>query len=398
MSTKIGANQRCPCGSGRKYKKCCDGAGVEVRGLPHTHAERESALAKLESFIDEQLGDEEDAAFEDFWGRFFEREGELPPDLLENSNAVEETWFAFDCEIADGVRPVDQLLARVELTPGERSFLEAMRRSTMHLYEVIEVVPGSSITLRDLVEGSVVTVAERMASRTVSRHECLAARVIPRGCSGRPEIERGLLPIPLPLRDRLVEHVKAQRAEFLRDEPGKTIVACDKELPPVFHDAWVGSIFEPAVPALANTDGETMVLTRVSFHVADPDALGRALDAAKGEGLIRTGEGAWIWVGKNSKGDDTTLANLQLGSELLTLEANSVERGVRARDLVERLLGTSVRHRGTIHEDMRRKVVEAVTARALGREPDEPRAPSEALDPNAADALVSELYSRHYRA
>lgn len=27
---KVGRNERCPCGSGRKYKRCCGGSGVSV--------------------------------------------------------------------------------------------------------------------------------------------------------------------------------------------------------------------------------------------------------------------------------------------------------------------------------------------------------------------------------
>lgn len=51
-------------------------------------------------------------------------------------------------------------------------------------YEVTDTVPGTSMTLRDLVEGTVVTVNERSASREVARHSCLAARVLPRGYTG----------------------------------------------------------------------------------------------------------------------------------------------------------------------------------------------------------------------
>ncbi|MBX3231385.1 MAG: SEC-C domain-containing protein [Labilithrix sp.] len=56
---KTGPNQSCPCGSGKKYKKCCGGPNAPVRssGLPHTQAERAAAIQKLEEFIDRAFVD-----------------------------------------------------------------------------------------------------------------------------------------------------------------------------------------------------------------------------------------------------------------------------------------------------------------------------------------------------
>lgn len=398
MSTKIGPNERCPCNSGKKYKKCCGGAGTAGRGLPHTRADRESAWAKLEAFIEERYGEDDEYASDEFWDRFLDREDELPPDMLEMSYGAYDAWFAFDCLIDGETRIIDELLKQVELTPGERGFLEAMRRTTMRLYEVTDTVAGSTITLRDIVEGDVVTVAERSASRSVSRGDCFAARIISRGCSGRPEIERGLLPIALSVRDRVVDAIKEYRKQFLRDEPGRSIDACYRELPPVFHTTWLGSIFEPAIPKLTNTDGEAMLLTRLSFHADDRASLERALDGAAAHGLARSGEHAWTWDGKNAAGADVSLGTLKLEGDLLLVEVNSAARGTRVRELIERIAGAAVRHRATTHEDLHQKLVEAVTARALGREPAGVEGSPVAVEPDVADALVAQHYSRHYRA
>ena len=40
----IGRNEPCPCGSGRKYKKCCLATGG---GAPYTQADRDIALQRL---------------------------------------------------------------------------------------------------------------------------------------------------------------------------------------------------------------------------------------------------------------------------------------------------------------------------------------------------------------
>lgn len=402
MSKKLRPNEPCPCQSGRKYKKCCGGPNSKTAmvGLPHTRADRTSAFEKLDFFINELYEDEGEEAFGEFWGRRLEHEDELSEGLLAMSNDVQDMWFAFDCELDDGSYVIDEFLVQAQLNGGERSFLTAMRKSSMHLYEVTEVVPGTSLTLRDLVEGDVVTVHERSGSRTLVRHDCLAARILPRGCSGQPEVERGLLPIPSLLREEVLEQVTGLRNEYLTENLGAPLDGFYKQLPPFFHGIWISSIFEPQVPRLSNTDGEEVVITRVSFHAKAVDKLRAALASAEHEGLRPEGNDVWSWSGKNSSGEDTTLGRLELRKGLLMLEANSVERGNRGRALVERLAGVAVLHRSTTHEDLRSKVVEEVTARALGQElPDTGVGPtSAALDPDVAEALVMDQYARHYRA
>lgn len=128
MTKKVRPNEPCPCGSGRKFKKCCNGPGAPAAagGLPHTQADRASAFEKLDFFIDELWDDEEEAAFEAFWGRHGKREDELPKDLLVMSQDVLEAWFAFDYEVDHGVRVIDGFLKQAVLSGSERSFLMAM--------------------------------------------------------------------------------------------------------------------------------------------------------------------------------------------------------------------------------------------------------------------------------
>jgi hypothetical protein len=77
----VGRNDPCPCGSGKKYKKCCQASAVV--GFGYTKTDRELALVTLERFMDgpgwEGLAGDAEAAF---WG-------ELDPE--ETSAAEDET-------------------------------------------------------------------------------------------------------------------------------------------------------------------------------------------------------------------------------------------------------------------------------------------------------------------
>lgn len=367
--------------------------------LPHTSMERRTALEKLDAFVNECLRAEYAEAFKLFWGRFYERERELPSEYAILSCDAEDAWFHFDYELSGGVRVVDEFLDGARLTSGERAFLNGMSKSTLRLYEVIDTVPGESMTLRDLFEDDLVTVRERSGSRTIARASCLAARIIEQGCSGLPEIEHGVLHIPDLSRAATLESVSKLRDTYLRDHPGDSLAGFYKVLPPLLHEVWLASIFETTVPELRNTDGESMVITRISYHVLNEQRTLEMLEAAEVEGITNNGSRRWSWSGKNAAGREVSLGTIELADGILTAEVNSVERGVRVRELLERVCGESLYYRGTTHEDMQRSVREQVVAKTLGKLPDdEGPAAVERLDPDVAEALAVQAYSAHYRA
>lgn len=213
-----------------------------------------------------------------FWGRFFDDAGELPEHLAMLSQDVEDLWFAFDHMGDRGMPIVDTFLADAELGEGERAFLTVLRQSSMRLYEIVDAVPGVSLTLRDAIEGGQVTVTERSGSRTIGRHMYVAARVVPREPSGGPEIEAGMLHVPGLVKDQVIAQLREHRARFLDEHRGAPLDDFYKTMPPFFHEVWAGSFFDAHVPAV-KTDGEDMIPTTVQFDVEDPGTVARALDA-----------------------------------------------------------------------------------------------------------------------
>jgi hypothetical protein len=394
--SKIGANDPCPCGSGKKFKKCCRDNAV---GLIYTSNDRVSAFAKLDFFIDELMVDEEEEAYEEFWGRYLDGADELGPDLARLSNDAYDLWFAFDRIGDDGVAAVDLFLEQADLSHGERAFLTSLRRSTMRLYEVDDLVPGVSMTLRDVVEGGPVTVNEGSGSKSIDRYEWVAARVVPRGPSGGAEIEAGLLHIPPLVKEATLESVRRARRTFLREHPSASTADFYKTLPPLFHEVWAGSLLEPAVPHLHNTDGEEMIVTRVHFDVVDAGSLSEALDGHAEFEL--DGESTYRWIGNNSRGEPVLLGRIERREAILLIETNSVERSARGKSLLEGLAGEAIRHRATTHENLRRTVQEAAKARFLAGgqgEGEDGSSREPAIPPEAAEALVLGSYSKHYRA
>jgi hypothetical protein len=392
---KLGRNEPCPCGSGKKLKKCC---GDPRAAVLYTSIDRQNALEWLNEWIDTFAEGEWEDAADDLWGRYLDQADELPPELMQFSQAVEDMWCAFDYIGERGAPLVDAFMAEAEVGDGERAFLTALRNSSMRLYEVVDAVPGVSLTLRDAIEGGQVTVNERTGSRMISRHEYVAARVVPRGPSGGPEIEAGLLSMPGLVKDSVAEQLREHRARFLDEHRGASIDEFYKTMPPFFHDVWVGAFLDPYVPTPKTTDGEDMIPTEVQFDVSDGDAVSRALDDHPE--IERNGE-IWTWCGKNREGKTITLGTLERRGERLVLETLSVERADRGREMLESIAGSALRHRATSHDNLHRAVKERLRAKYLrgeDSEPDESGVGDHGLSPEIVEPLILGHYATHYRA
>ena len=64
-------------------------------------------------------------------------------------------------------------------TVSARRYLEALRDSHVSLYEIVDIDPGRSVTVRDLLlGGEAVTVDERLGSKSLRRWDRVAARIV----------------------------------------------------------------------------------------------------------------------------------------------------------------------------------------------------------------------------
>jgi len=389
--TKLGRNDPCPCGSGLKYKRCCL---AKRAAAPFTQEERVSAVGKLRDFADEELGPEDDEAYDAFYGpwRDDERFEALGGEWMELSESVYDMWFFLDRAVDGRRRAVDVFLDRdPPLSAGERRYLELARETSLRLYEVEDAAPGTSVTLRDVAAGTRLVVHERLGSRTMDRHALVAARVMPRGASGQPEIEAGFLHIPDLIREAVVSQLAAHRESYRREKRGSDEKGFDEAAPPFVHEAWMSCLIDPPLPRLKNMDGDDISITRVRFEVADPDGLEAALDGAQDVAREEEGKAAWLWSGKGPRGEPIVPGRIACSGQSLQLECNSAPRGERGRAMIEALAGERARHLSTSHESVAMAVRDGLRS-------DEPAAEAASgLSREAQEALTLDALARHYR-
>jgi hypothetical protein len=182
--SKIGRNDPCPCGSGKKYKHCClkkEAAGKsEALGRDRSW---DTMVDKLLDFSREARfrGDLE-AAFDLFWNKTYtlEQSGELAPPQIMNFL----DWYVHDYQTStDGRRIVELFLQERgrALSEQERNLLRADADALLSAYKVTRVEQGKTIELLDVFQNSEVELPHTPSLRGVEEGQLLLARLVTAG-------------------------------------------------------------------------------------------------------------------------------------------------------------------------------------------------------------------------
>jgi hypothetical protein len=279
------------------------------------------------------MKEEEQEAYDIFYDKLDETFDALAPEWLEQSYPVYNMWLYVDHRLSKNAYLVDRFLEQnPSISPGERLYLELLRNTTMRLYEIVDLSPGESVTLRDdVLNDNRTTVREQQGSRSMHKYGLIAARIVAFGPSGKPEMEMGVLQIPDLIRKPVISQLTSHHKTYRRKHPQARETEFFKEMTPFLHDAWISCILNPPTPRMTNTDGEDIVETSVRFAVDDSVCLEAAFDGAKAIERTLEDKSTWIWTGKNQKEKPVTLGQLILKGKTLTLTCNSTQRAERGR-------------------------------------------------------------------
>jgi hypothetical protein len=350
------------------------------------------------------------------------------PDLLGEDAHAQLIGCAFEDFLTrefgpDGRNIVDDYLERRGWTEpvAAKRYLQALRRSVMSVYEVVDTTPGSHFVARDLVRGGEpVRVGDKLGSRSVARWDRLAARLLPIG--GGTEMAGGALLLDFDDAAAVVEAIaelgKGLGGTIGRQAAREGVPREAAEAAPLITGTWLASALEQArggpLPELVNFDGEELVLCEVRFPLADPARAGEVaarLDRLADLHRDEPGEPAWTWTAtaKAARGKaraagrkalklgtldaegGPVLGSARLEGEAVVLEANSVERAERGRGMLRGALGALVRAPLTSMRTPEQLLAER-SAEDGGAGVGEPPLP-----PEEAEAVMREVMDQHYR-
>jgi hypothetical protein len=349
---KIGRNDSCPCGSGKKYKVCC-GAAPESESPEILAWRRLSRFTrtygqKLLDFIEDAHGP---GAIPEAWDEFT-LWNEEPFDPRSPQVTLFYPWLFHvwrpltgDTEVETrclhSIPPSQAYLiaCRKNIDPLLYRYLSACLDSPFGFFEVVSVDPGRGMQLRETLTEAAYSVLEQSASKSLQPGDTVYGMVVE--CDGVVMLEAcAPFVIPVRMKPRILE----QRELLLEDEvlarqelaamadedralggdadeegrdreiakrPGPPSAADDEMTLDKFalfrHDVsnrelyWEleQALVNPAPPVLHNTDGDRLSMQRLIFAIDSPaDAFEALHSLAIGdsrEDLLRdahTAEGA----------------------------------------------------------------------------------------------------------
>jgi SEC-C motif-containing protein len=388
----VGRNDPCPCGSGRKFKRCC--LLKQDTASAFTAHDRESALVKLGDYaFRKELDEERLAAGVAFWSGWLdahpEGDGRAVLDFPESINAF-GTWFAFDHPLAGGQLVVERMLQRevTRLTRGEREYLARMRDSHLGLYQVTDVKPDEAIRLIDLWSGEQVWVSERLGTTQLVRWDLLGVRLM-RGADDALVIDGQPYLYPVRARDTLLRNLKRVHRDIKRAalvgrlEP----IRFFKRVGMLFHYFWLEWVALRELPTLVTAEGERLTFARAFFEVRDREVVTAAL--GRHPDLERDDDGGYSWTEEASE-FRRGLGRFVLERDRLVLETTSEQRVERGRAFLESIAGAAVSFRVVEYED---------PERAMERIASTPRDDDAvgSVPPAAQAAFIADFYDRYYR-
>ncbi|MGI8575835.1 MAG: SEC-C metal-binding domain-containing protein [Egibacteraceae bacterium] len=296
----LGRNDRCWCGSGRKYKHCHLGV-PEVAALP----DRVGWLCRKAVGYIERSAPGAHLDLVDVVGVLTESQ---PHDATAGPDwaSVMQDPLVMDLVLTEGGWFEDFVADRGALLPDDEALLAtAWLTVERTVYEVVSTTPGSSMTVRDLRTGDRLDVREATLSGNVAPGMLLCGRAVPDG--ERHQFIGGLFGV----------------------RPGQeaALLAVLDEGDPLAVAKWVSDLRAP--PQLRTRENEHVVECETVVTTDDLPGLIDHLNAA-----YTTDVPGEVWTEHHELDDVESVirASLRLDGRRLTVTTNSVERADRVMD------------------------------------------------------------------
>ena len=294
---RLGRNEACWCGSGRKFKQCHLGqpekfelpdrvgwlcrkavAYLERRGGVTPEHVYQLAVVRADGDVSEEAVDR---AFVD--------------PMTMDVALHEAGWFDRFIEERGALLPDDEAILARAWTFVDRT-----------LYEVVETEPGNSMTVRDLRSAELLEIRERTFSRQTRFGQVVCARAVPDGETH--QFIGGIFGVATGEEKDLLD--------LLDSCDGTQILE------------WLAVKNRP--PRLSTREGEEMRVCKVALEIGDPDVAREVLDRF----YDSQGEGQWTESHELGNGESILRATIELQGGLITVETLSEPRVERVLDVL----------------------------------------------------------------
>lgn len=392
MNSKIGRNDPCPCGSGKKYKQCClaQAQQTAVEEKPHAGAidravswlmsrHRQAALQAIHEMLYDGLTEDEQDKLDSLVG-----EAGASIQL----NATE--WLISEGSIqikSEYLRVKDVLLGfgGPLFTVGQRQWIEQLSKQPLRLYDVTDVLPGQQMTLCDAldVDAPPIVVWEKSGSTPELVGTKLGARLMQvgdhfemSGCAYPFSMLAGMATLDILIEtERKLKELPDDLAEFYSY---------------VIRRKWLDQYISPPVmPGLMDArTGQSMLLITDHYRVKDWDALDAALSTKRDVDGDRTN--GWTRVEKCDDGltRPRSTINIAQGKDEIELFHKTQLEADKGRKWFDKLAADSVEFVGRTLTD---------PLAMLSAEPDSPSSNPKGNLPDMPPEVMADVIEKTMR-
>ncbi len=371
---KTGRNAPCPCGSGKKYKKCCLGKenvsnDLLWRRLGEAYDRLNKNLMNHGHQVFGINGFTE--AIDEF---FLWPEEELVEDALVMHEQMFYPWYLFNWIYDPDEEEGESVPAGLEditiaasykkskgakLDPLENRLIDAIEGKPFTFYEVLDCQPGIGYRVKNFFLGDITDVKEKMGSEKVQKGDLLFGRVATIDSismlfgSGSIIIRPSRKPHLIQFRTWLQEAEDPVTIE--------TLIDYDVEVREIYFDIFEG-MMRP--PQMQNTDGDPLRFHTLYYTIESPDAAFQALKSLSAvetekelrsdatftdDGDIQKVEIPWTRKGfkRNPAMESTVLGRIDIDGRKMKVEVNSDKRAKTIKKEIEKRLGTRAKYKTT---------------------------------------------------
>jgi len=381
MSKKPGRNDPCPCGSGKKYKKCCglkqtEGGFVQTPESWFPSSERTGTLwddymelvpivATYANMVERfhKDGKEFKKAVSEFEELF------RPGEEGGITDSFFMSWMHFDLRFGKSLETVaerllsDPIISNL-MEPGP-TFIRQLGESYLTFYEIISSTPRpDAVTARELGTDKRFTVlhVRKLLGIDPTPGEIWYVRRV--GPPDRSVFFTTPYIFEAESREQFTRVVLMQEDDFREGPtaglfpPDRFFAESQKEAAPFW--AWymlqgeMSDLPQIPGPTLVTTDGEEFVFTEIHFRIKDEAALRRRLSELRSYQYDKKDD-SWTWLkAKSRKYPDaprSVLGHFYIQGGRLIAETHSKERAVRLRAKLKGHLRNLIMYEKTLYQD-----------------------------------------------
>ena len=378
---KIGRNAPCPCGSGKKYKKCCLDKNItppEALNYRRLSKALDELMPKLIDHGFTVLGHAVyGLAMAEFFG--WPDPEELPDDkTVERMEMLFWPWFVFnweydslDFEDDPPEAPEEATIAELYLesqgvdpqTPAGK-LIHAANRAPYSFLEILSVQPGKTLHIKDVMTGADMIVQERAGSEMLSKGDIVYGRVVQIGDVG---MFLGLSVVVLPpgIKPQLI-NLRQSLSGGRKKLSNYDLYDWDIEIREFFLEM---DRMLHTLPDLRNTDDDPMEFHKLTYDVdsaelaieklaalCETESIDeiRAAAVMDKAGNIASVRFNWDQIGNpiHKAMPNTVLGKIEINGKQMTVTVNSASRAKKIQKEIEKRLGSAAKLRLDVISDL----------------------------------------------